>query len=123
MNSSVIIVTAPDDILLDGPRVTLVNLTPSQTQFISDALTEINYAGRVILYVWNSGDNIEWLLDKKQKSDAIIFNADSDDNLITGYLAAQNNSYYFGILKSIGSANNSTIYSLEQCKNIFEIII
>lgn len=123
MNSSVILVTAPDDTHLDGPRVLLVDLTPAQTKFISDSLTELDYTGRIVLYVWNSGDSIEWLIDKKQKSDSIIFNADSGNDLITGYIAAQCNSYYFGILKSIGLVNNSAIYSLEQCKTIFENIL
>ena len=123
MNSSVILVTTPDDTHLDGPRVLLVDLTPDQTKFISDALTELDYIGRIVLYVWNSGDSIEWLIDKKQKSDSIIFNASSENDLITGYLAAQCNSHYFGILKSIGLVNNSAIYSLEQCKLIFENII
>ena len=50
MTNSVIVVTPPDDTLLDGVRIALVDLSPNQTQIISDSLKEINNNNRVILY-------------------------------------------------------------------------
>lgn len=123
MISSITLVTSPDDTTQDGCRVLLVDLTPEQTQFVSDALHTVENTGKVIIYIWKTGDTVEWLLDKKHKSKHIIFNADSTNDIITGYIAAQTNSSYLGTLKCLGAANNSAIYSLEQCASIFENII
>jgi hypothetical protein len=69
--------------------------------------------GDVIIYFYKSTDPIEWFLDKKSKTDFIIFNADSTNDLLIGYLAAQKKSYYFGTLKTLSKANKSAIYSIE----------
>lgn len=118
MKSSVIIATAPDDTLLDGVRILLVDLTPEQGQIITECLRQIDYKGRIVLYSWNTEDPIEWLLDKKVKSNLIIFNANSPADLIIGHIASQSNSYYFGDLKSLSKANNNAIYDLAQCKEL-----
>jgi len=68
MTDKVILVTPPDDILIDGIRILLVDLNSSQTQLISDALNRLTGDTTVISYMWNSKDNIDWLLDKKLKS-------------------------------------------------------
>jgi hypothetical protein len=58
------------------------------------------------------------MLDKKHKSDHIIFNADSTNDLIIGYMSAQANSSYFGTLKLLSKVAGSAIYSIEQCKDL-----
>jgi len=122
MTNSVIVVTPPDDTLLDGVRIALVDLAPDQTQIISDSLKEINNNNRVILYYWKMGNPVDWLLNIKPKADLIIFNADAQANgaieLIIGYMAAQSNSYYFGTLRDLNKVNDSVIYSKEDLKEL-----
>ena len=123
MTDKVIIVTPPDDILIDGVRVLLVDLNNSQTQLISDALNQLTEDVTIVTYLWNSTDSIDWLLDKKHKSQLIIFNADSDNDIIVGYMAAQKNSHYFGTLRSLTAANNCVIYNTDQIHNLLEKVI
>ena len=122
MTDKVLVITAPDDVQLDGVRILAVNLTQEQGQFISSALLQFdNFFIDVINYVWNTGDPMPWFLDKKVKSDLIIFNADAETT-ITGYLAAHSNAYYFGNLKDLEQANNRAIYSTNQFLSLLEKI-
>lgn len=124
MTDKIIVVTPPDDIALDGIRILVINLTQEQGQVISSALLQFdNFNFNIINYVWNTGDDVAWLLDKKNKSDVIIFNADVDNNTITGYLAAHTKSYYFGTLKDLHLANNRAIYNTEDVLTLLEIIV
>lgn len=125
MSDKIILVTPPDDILIDGPRISLVNLSQDQSQTISKTLLSLeNLEFPLIVYTWNFGDNIEWLFDKKLKSQLIIFNADSSNcENINGYLAAQPNSHYFGNLKDLHSVNKNAIYNVDNLLSIFERII
>lgn len=124
MTEKVILVTPPDDVLQDGVRVLLVDLTQEQTNILSDALKQLSpeYHTAGVIYVWNSWSDTktDWLIEKKHKSDFIIFNAESNNELLVGYLAAQPNSYYFGILRSLQSANNSAIYNTDQVIQLLE---
>lgn len=120
MTDKIIVVTAPDDIQVDGLRILLVDLRPEQTQLISEALSKLESIPTIITYIWKISDGTEWLLDKKHKSDLIIFNAEGNDDVIIGYMAAQSNSHYFGYLRSVTSANRSTIYNVDQVYNILE---
>lgn len=117
MTNKVILVTEPDDTLQDGLRILLVNLTNEQTQIISDALTSFTSLPTIILYVWNTSET-SWLFDKKPKSNLIIFNAESANEIIIGYMAAQKNSAYFGNLKDLSSINPQGIYNTDDCKNL-----
>jgi hypothetical protein len=117
MTDKVVVVTSPDDVLIDGYRILIVGLTSEQSKVISDALLSIDYDDNVILYIWESGDS-DWLLDKKHKSNLIIFNADHDNQLLVGYMAAQKNSHYFGYLKFLASANAKSIYASEDAENL-----
>lgn len=119
MSNKLSLVTAPDDIPQDSLRVLLVSLTADQTKIISDVLTEFDNIPNTVLYVWNVMDSTEWLFDKKNKSNIIIFNASQDNQELVGYLAAQPNSYYFGVLKTLGIINNNIIHDMNQC---FELI-
>lgn len=124
MSDRILVVTAPDDTVLDGIRILAVNLTQEQGQVVSNALLQFNnFNFNVINYVWKTGDDVNWLLDKKSKSDVIIFNADVDNNTITGYLSAQIKSCYFGTLKDLYLANDRAIYSIEDVLTLLEIIV
>lgn len=124
MSDRVILVTAPDDIGYDGVRILLVDLTPDQTQVVSEVLTRLNTIPTTILYVTNTViDSADWIFDKKHKSDLIIFNADSENDLYVGYFAAQPNSHYFGTLKVLSVINNQAIYDTEECVNLLENLI
>ena len=122
MTDKIIVVTPPDDILLDGPRLLLVNLDQEQLQAVSTAVMTLDIEDHtVITFVWKLGDSIEWMLNTKLKSKIIIFNADMLDNeLINGYLLAQGNSYYFGNLKDLHMANDRAIYSVEEILILLE---
>jgi len=123
MSDKVLLVTTPDDVLVDGVRILLVDLVPEQQQIVSTALAQLDTIPNVVLYIWNSSHDALWLLDKKSKSDTIIFNANSENDVIIGYMAAQSNSHYFGTLKILSVVNNSTIYNIEQVSTILENVI
>lgn len=120
MNDKIIVVTSPDDVLQDGGRLLVVDLTEDQMAVVSKALSELDVFNRIVLYVWNSKDDYDWMLDKRLKSDLIIFNADSFDQQLIGYMAAQPNSCYFGTLKNISKVNDTVINELSQLVNIME---
>lgn len=120
MNNNIIAVTPPDDVLQDGRRLLLVDLSEEQMAIISKAINDLPEFDNLIFYLWQRGHEHEWLLDKKHKSDLIIFNADSDDQVTVGYMAAQPNSCYFGTLKNLSKSNNNAIYDITQVVEIFE---
>ena len=126
MTDKILVVTAPDDILLSGIRILHVNLTQDQSQIVSKALLDYEGNYSLINYVWKMGDRVDWFLDKVAKSNLIIFNADSPvdpgSDLILGWTAAQPNSYYFGNLRDLHLANNHAIYSVEDILNLLENI-
>jgi hypothetical protein len=118
MTDKLIMVTAPDDTLVNGGRITVIDLTVDQTALISAALTELDSISCIVTYVWSEYDDVTWVLDKIQKSQIIIFNADSTNQTLIGYIAGKMNSYYFGTLKSLNQVNNSVIYDVDHCKTI-----
>ncbi len=122
MSDRIIVVTPPDDTLLQGIRIAHIDLTDEQGFFVSSSLLNINYPDTIINYVWKSNDPIDWLLDKLVKSDLIIFNADSNNQTLVGWLAAQRNSYYFGNLKDLHLANDRAIYSVNDVLTLLEKI-
>ena len=118
MSNQIILVTEPDDIVQDGERLLFVNLNPEQTHFVSECLGQVKELPVTIIYVWNTGDDINWLLDKKHKCTMLLFNADDPNDLITGYLAAQPNSYYIGTLRMFNKANPNQILEQQQLTEI-----
>ena len=124
MSDKILVVTPPDDTLINGIRILHVELNEEQSVIVSSALMNSNTQHTVINYVWKMGDSVEWLMDKVIKSDFILFNADSPNNgvtdLIIGYIAAQPNSYYFGNLRALNLVNSSVIYNSDQIINILE---
>ena len=124
MSDKILVVTPPDDTLINGVRILHVELNEEQSMIVSSALMNSNTQHTVVNYVWKMGDSVEWLMDKVIKSDFILFNADSPNNgateLIIGYIAAQPNSYYFGNLRALNLVNSSVIYNSDQIINILE---
>ena len=121
MSDKILVVTPPDDTLLNGIRILHVELNEEQSQIASSALINSNTQHTIINYVWKMSDSVEWLIDKITKSNFILFNANSDANdLIIGYIAAQPNSYYFGTLRDLNLVNKSVIYNSDQIINILE---
>lgn len=122
MTAKVILVTPPDEVLQDGLRLLTINLDSNQKQIISDALSKVEFYSDIIVYLWNSED-LNWLIDKKHKADFIIFNADSENDILNGYFAAQKNSVYFGNLKLLHSVNKSAIYTVDDCVDFLHNVI
>lgn len=124
MTNQVIVVTPPDDVFLkDGVRVLCVDLRSEHTQVVSDAVNLLKSNETLIVYVWKKENSVNWLLDKKQKSQIILFNAESDYEQIVGYIAAQANSYYFGTLRNLQEVNDKAIYDKDQLLNVLEITL
>jgi hypothetical protein len=120
MSDKILVVTSPDDTLLDGIRILHVDLTQEQSQLVSTALLESATNITVINYVWQLGAPVSWLLDKKAKSDIIFFNADASVEMFVGYIAAHPNSYYFGNLRDLHLVNNRAIYNTEEIIHLLE---
>jgi hypothetical protein len=119
-NNKITLVTFPDDVLHDGIRILIFDLTPAHTQLISGVLYNMKEIQNTVIYVSNGQDDTQWALDKKQKCSIILYNAESQNQTMVGYLTAQSNSYYFGELKTLSSVNNNKIISKEQIEMIME---
>jgi hypothetical protein len=126
MSDRILVVTEPDDTLLQGIRIAHVNLTEEQSAVVSSALLQLTLPHTIINYVWRMGEPIAWLLDKISKTDLIIFNADAPNNgaieLIIGWVSANPKSYYFGTLKDLHIVNDRAIYNVDDISNLFEKI-
>ena len=108
MTEKILVVNSPDDVFDDGFRILAVDLDRNQSELISSNLLEIA-KNKIILYTWMHLESTAWLLDKKNKSDIIIFNAESANQYIVGYMSAQPNAYYFGILRDLNIVNNNIL--------------
>ena len=127
MSDKVIVVTPPDDILLQGIRITHIELTEEQSSIVSNALLRTEIPHTIINYVWKMGDRVDWLLDKIAKSDIVLFNADGPADpgkeIIIGWTAAQPQSYYFGTLRDLHLANDRVLYNSDDILNLLERLI
>ena len=127
MTEKILVVTPPDDILLQGIRILHVNLNEEQSAVVSTSLMQSTLPHNIINYVWKMGDRIDWLLEKSTKADIIIFNAtnyngDSGLAVVLGWTAAQPQSYYFGDLKDLQLVNDRAIYTSDDLLNLMEKI-
>lgn len=120
MADQVTIVTSPDDVLENSLRLLLVDLTPELSQLVSTALMKFDYRNKIICYTWKNSDSIEWLLDKFYKSNIVIFDADSRNQTLIGFLAASEKSSYFNYLKDLNLVNKSMLYSHESVIKLLE---
>jgi hypothetical protein len=124
MTDKILVITSPDDTLLQGIRILHVELTQEQSSTISTALLNCTLSHTIINYVWRMGNPVSYLLDKITKSDIIIFNANVQNNgaieLLIGWTAAQHNSYYFGSLRDLHVANDRVLYTSDDILNLLE---
>jgi hypothetical protein len=121
MTDKILLVSPPDDVILDGVRLLSVDLNLEQSEILSTSLLSLNNIPQTIIYVWKYPEDINWLLDKSRKSDIIIFNAESEDQSLVGYFAGKPNSWYFGHLRSLKDVNRSVIYDVSQCSDILTL--
>lgn len=122
MSDRILIVTAPDDIPLQGIRVAHVNLTSEQSGIVSSAMLQTTLPHTIINYVWTFNDPVNWLFDKITKCDLILFNANSPSELLIGWVSAQPQAHYFGTLKDLHIVNDQAIYSDEDILTLLEKI-
>lgn len=122
MNNKILVVTSPDDTLLQGIRIAHVDLTEEQSSIVSSGLLTSQLPVDAINYVWKFNEPTDWLIDKLIKSDIIFFNADSLNQTLVGWLTAQRNSYYFGNLKDLRLVNDRAIYSVDYVSTLLEKI-
>jgi hypothetical protein len=120
MSDKILVVTAPDDTILDGIRILHVDLSEEQRHVVSNAMLSSEVSHTIINYVWNTNDPVSWLLDKKSKCNIILFNADSSLDLVVGYFAAHPQSYYFGTLRDLHLANDRAIYNTDDVVLLLE---
>lgn len=124
MTDKILIVTPPDDTFVQGIRITHVNLSPIQSQIVSQGLLAIQSKGSIINYVWQHGNPISWLLNSIAKSDLIIFNADNESHresdLLIGYVSADVRSYYFGTLRDLHIVNDRVLLNSDDVTNLVE---
>jgi len=118
MIDKILLVTEPDDVVQDGVRILTVDLSREHNQIISDSLSEISLFPNIIIYSWTIGNDVSWLVDKSRKSQLIIFNAESQDQTIVGYMAARSNAFYFGNLRSLNQVNRSVVFDTNDTKEI-----
>jgi hypothetical protein len=116
MHDRIILVSDPDDILLQGVRILLFDLERYQQEIFSNCLLSFDNIETTIVYNYHLGNHLDWLIDKYHKSNIIFFNAGSSNELLVGFLAASRNSYYFGELRDLDKLNNSVIYDHEHMK-------
>lgn len=120
IDEKILLVTEPDDVLQEGYRIFLFDLTPDQNLIVSNSLGAVDLEKNLIVYSWKSGNSTEWLFDKLPKCQMTIFNADSQEELLVGYLAAKNRSYYLGNLRALKLVNNLVLYDVESITTILE---
>lgn len=121
MTDRILVVTPPDDTLLQGIRITHVALTEEQTSMVSTSLMKSETPHSIINYVWNIGNSVEWLFDKILKSDLVIFDAENESiKMLIGWVASKPNSYYFGTLRDLHLVNNRVIYSIDDILILLE---
>lgn len=121
MTDRILVVTPPDDTLLQGIRITHVALTEEQTSMVSASLMKSETPYSIINYVWNVGNSVEWLFDKLLKSDLVIFDAENESiEMLIGWIASKPNSYYFGTLRDLHLVNDRVIYSIDDILILLE---
>lgn len=118
--NKVYLVTAPDDVTYDSIKIICVGLDENQREIVSQTLQRFETVPTTVLYVWNNGESQEWLLEKKQKCDLIIFNANNEDKALVGYFAAHDKAYYMGELGTLSYVNNRVIHDTDECHQLIK---
>lgn len=120
MLDKVVVVTSPDDVLIDAKRILLFDPTIEQTQLISTCLANNDFGCDIVFYIWRFGDDINWLLDKILKYDIAILNADTQEQALLGYIFSKPNSYYIGNIRSLDKLKKSAILDIDHLNTIFK---
>lgn len=118
--NKVFLVTAPDDVTYDSKKIICVGLDENQREIVSQTLQRFESLPTTVLYVWNNHESQEWLLDKKQKCDLILFNANNEDKALVGYFAAHDKAYYMGELGILSTVTNRIIHDTDQCYDLIK---
>lgn len=120
MTDKITIVTYPDDYLENGKRLLLVDLDLAQKELVSRAMLSVDTRDNLICYSYQSNEDIEWAVDKSLKSQLIVVNANSSNQVLVGYFLAKSNCYYLGDLKGLNNIIARVIYDSDQFVNILE---
>jgi hypothetical protein len=120
MPDKVLVVTFPDDVIIDAKRILLFDPTAEQTQLISSCLSASEFGCDIVFYIWRFGDDIDWLLDKILKYDLAILNADTEEQGLLGYLFAKPNSYYIGNIRSLSKLKKSEVLDIDHLNSILK---
>jgi hypothetical protein len=120
MPDKVLVVTFPDDVIIDAKRILLFDPTAEQTQLISSCLSASEFGCDIVFYIWRFGDDIDWLLDKILKYDLAILNADTEEQGLLGYLFAKPNSYYIGNIRSLSKLKKSEVLGTDHLNSILK---
>jgi len=120
MSDKILLVTDPDDSFEQGLRILVAYLEPDQSSLISDCLLSFESMPNIIMYSANELSDNHWMIDKIHKSDLIIFNAGTANQIMVGYLAGKMNSCYFGNLRDLSIVNTAEIIDRHQLKENLE---
>jgi hypothetical protein len=118
VNDKIILVSDPDDVLVDGFRILLFDLDSVQGEIFTRAITSLDDVPQTVIYTFRYGQDSSWLMNKYHQADLIIFNADSLNELMVGFFSGKKNSYYFGNLKTLNEVNKSVIYGVDDCQEL-----
>jgi hypothetical protein len=120
MADKILLISYPDDLMVQGFRILVFDLSEPQSQIFSQSVLSLNTNVSCLVYNADVNTDMPWLSDKIIKSNLIIYNAESDNQLLVGYLSAKSNSYYFGTLRDLSSMVVSQIFDSKQLKEILE---
>jgi hypothetical protein len=118
--NKVYLVTAPDDVTYDSKKIICVGLDDTQREIVSQTLQRFKSMPTTVLYIWNNGESREWLLDKKQKCNIIIFNANNEDQSLVGYFAAHDNAFYMGEIGYLSRVNNKVVHDADELHKLIK---
>lgn len=120
MSDKILMVTSPDDSYVEGVRIFVFDLDSNQYSILSQSLLDFDTIPSVIIYNSSISTDIKWTLDKILKSELILFNAESENQQMVGYLSSKINSCYFGELRGLSLVNKSVIFDVNQLKELLE---
>lgn len=123
MSEKIIVVTPPDDIWDDAERITLVDLNPEQSKTISDIITSVDITSNIVIYNFQHLNDEQWLVDKIQKSQLVFYNAESDNQLLVGYLLNNKNAYSLGVRRGLDFVNNRKILEQQEIRTMIENLV
>ena len=119
-DGNILVVTSPDDYFDTAIRILIVDCDEVQTKTLSDLFLSLNLSEDVVVYHWRWSDSEEWLIDKINKSDLIVYNAESDNQTIVGYLLGLKYAYSIGTRRSLQKINDRAVIDVNILKQLIE---